>query len=219
MIPFFVADRPMSLRIIKGLPLMDYPNASVGIMAHANTSTNFQWALRKYPCENFDYCDAVGGPCKYQDNFEACPERRYILKHTVKMCDSGIFTREGATLTYRELFDAYVRMGVEYGIMIDVFRDKDATLDSAAKALELYHRYKDEFNLVVVSQGESIDEYRECYDSLKKMGFKYIAIGGILRRVEGTVRFRSSRTTPRKIPIRLVICTWLLSSKSARKIF
>jgi len=39
------------------------------------------------------------------------------------MRDSGIFTREGATLAYKQLFDVYTRMGVEYGVRIDVFLD------------------------------------------------------------------------------------------------
>ena len=38
-IPFFVADRPMSLRLLKSLPLQNYPNVRIGIMAHANSSS------------------------------------------------------------------------------------------------------------------------------------------------------------------------------------
>ena len=107
MIPFFVADRPMSLRLLKGLPLQNYPGVSIGIMTHANTSLNFQRTLSQYPCNDFDFCDAIGGPCKYKDNMNECPVREYILSHTIKMCDSGIFTREGAKLSYKELFDTY----------------------------------------------------------------------------------------------------------------
>lgn len=193
MIPFFVADRQMSLRIIKGLPLQDYPNATIGIMAHANTSLNFQEALGQYPCENFDYCDAVGGPCQYQDNIENCPARNYILSHTVKMCDSGIFTKEGATLNYQEMFEAYERMDVEYGIMIDVFQDPQATLVSAEEALEFYEPYRDTFNLVGVAHGLTVEEYFECYRGLRELGFTHIAVGGLLRRVEETVRYAQVR--------------------------
>ncbi|MCX7593311.1 MAG: hypothetical protein N2235_06055 [Fischerella sp.] len=189
MIPFFVADRPMSLRIIKGLPLQDYPNVRFGIMAHANTSSNFQEALRKYPCENLEYCDAVNGPCQYQENICNCPFRKRILHQTIKMCDSGIFTKEGATLTYKQLFAAYKKMGVEYGIMIDVYKDFQATINSAKEALEVYKPYKDIFKLVAVAQGTCLDEYVNCYAQLRELGFQYIAIGGLLRRHEKAVRY------------------------------
>lgn len=194
MIPFFVADRPMSLRIIKGFPLQDYPDVCIGIMAHANTSQNFQKALQQYPCEDFNNCDAVGGPCKYRNNISNCPFRQHILSHTVKMCDSGIFTREGGTLSYQQLFEAYKQMGVEYGIMIDVYQDDQATLHSAKKALEFYEPYKHNFKLVAVAQGTNIDEYLNCYTQLKRLGFKYVAVGGLLRRHNNTVRYAKVRS-------------------------
>lgn len=195
-VPFFVADRPMSLRILKGLRLLqDYPGVHIGIMTHANTSRNFQEALRKYPCENLDYCDAVGGACQYPgEEIDNCPFRKHILSHTIKMCDSGIFTREGATLTYEQLFEAYERMDVKYGIMIDVFQDDQATLDSAKEAKQVYEAGKYKFQLVVVAQGKTPDEYIECYEKLKKLGFTHIAVGGLLRRTENTVRYVTIRS-------------------------
>jgi hypothetical protein len=189
MIPFFVADRPMSLRLLKGLPLQDYPSLHIGIMAHANTTLNFQKAFRDYPCDNMNHCDAVRGPCQHTKNVLPCPARQYILKHTVKMCDSGIFTREGATLTYHKLFETYDRMGVEYGIMIDVFGDPKATLKSAEKALQAYESFRDGFKLVGVAHGDSIEEYLDCYAQLRQLGFEYIAVGGLLQRRQNTVRF------------------------------
>jgi hypothetical protein len=188
-VPFFVADRPMSLRLLKGLPLQEYSGTRVGIMAHANTTANFQKVFRKYPCDNLEHCDAVEGPCQYRDDVSECPTRQHILDHTVKMCDSGIFTREGATLTYDQLFEAYARMGVEYGIIIDVFRDPHATLESAKTALKAYSLFKDSFKLVGVAQGDSIEDYLDCYARLKQLGFKYVAVGGLLRRRKNTVRF------------------------------
>lgn len=189
MIPFFVADRPMSLRLLKGLPFQDYPSARIGIMAHANTTLNFQQAFRQYPCDDLGHCDAAGGPCRYPDNIFRCPFRQYILNHTVKMCDSGIFTREGATLSYEQLFEVYERMGIEYGVMIDVFLDSSATLDSAKEALRAYASFRNSFKLVGVAHGDSIEEYLDCYIRLKRLGFSYIAIGGLLRRRKNTVRF------------------------------
>lgn len=194
MIPFFVADRPMSLRIIKGLPLPEYPDVRIGIMAHANTSKNFQKALQQYPCENFEYCDAVRGPCQYQDNISNCPFRERIVNQTIKMCDSGIFTREGATLSYKELFEAYQGMGVQYGIMIDVYQESQATLTSAKQALEIYKLGNYSFHLVAVAQGTSIEEYLDCYAGLKQLGFQHIAVGGLLRRYKNTVRYATVRS-------------------------
>jgi hypothetical protein len=162
-------------------------------MAHANTTLNFQEALALYPCENMVFCDAIGGPCAYQQDKSLCPERQHILNYTVKMCDSGIFTREGATLTYDDLFKAYERMAVDYGVMIDVFRDAQATIESAKLAKEAYDFFKDKFKLVVVAQGKTVEEYLECYDKLKQMGFEYIAVGGLLRKLEGTVRYAQVR--------------------------
>jgi hypothetical protein len=189
LIPFLVADRPMSLRLLKGLPLQDYPDARIGIMAHANTTQNFQIAFRHYPCDNLDHCDAVGSSCQYKDDVSHCPIRRYILDHTVKMCDSGIFTREGATLTYDQLFETYNQMGVAYGIMIDVFQDPQATLESAGKALQAYEPFRGRFKLVGVAQGGSIEEYINCYAQLRQLGFEYVAVGGLLQRRQNTVRF------------------------------
>jgi DNA-binding Lrp family transcriptional regulator len=189
MIPFFVADRPMSLRLLKGLPLRDYPGLRIGIMTHANTTENFQLAFRNYPCDNWEYCDAVGGPCHHRNDVSRCLTRQYILRHTVKMCDSGIFTREGATLSYRQLFEAYDRMGVEYGIMIDVFQDSQATLESAEEALQAYESFRDRFRLIGVAHGGSSEEYFDCYAQLQRLGFDYIAVGGLLQRRQNTVRF------------------------------
>jgi DNA-binding Lrp family transcriptional regulator len=193
-VPFFVADRPMSLRLLKGLPLEKYPDVRIGIMAHANTTLNFQKAYHDYPCDDFDYCDAVGGPCQFKHNLDLCPTRRHILGHTVKMCDSGIFTREGAMLNYNQLFEAYVRMGVEYGIIIDVFRDPQATLKSAQEALIAYEPFKDQFKLVGVAQGITPEEYIQNYEDLKALGFSYVAIGGLLRKLENTARYTKVRS-------------------------
>lgn len=194
MIPFFVADRPMSLRILKGLNLKKYPGVKIGIMAHANTSDNFKRAFRDYPCEDLERCDAISGkPCLYKDKSDKerheCTHRKLIVKRTVKMCDSGVFTKEGAMLSYDELFAAYDSMKVDYGIMIDVLHDAKATINSALEAKKAYEPYKKKFKLIVVAQGKTEEEYLDCYDKLKFHGFKNIAIGGLLRRNQNTVRY------------------------------
>lgn len=191
MVPFFVADRPMSLRILKGLPLMTYSKVQIGIMAHANTSKSFQEQFRQYPCSDLDHCEAACGPCEYHDeSVDDCPYRQHILKNTIKMCDSGIFTREGATLSYPELFQAYESMGVEYGIMIDIFRDPVGTIESAKQGKAIYEQGNYTFKFVAVAQGQTVEEYIDCYRTLKEdLKFEYIAIGGLLRRQQNTVRF------------------------------
>jgi hypothetical protein len=178
----------MSLRILKGLPLQDFPGAHIGIMAHANTTANFQLAYRDYPCEKRDHCDAVDGPCQFPETTEQCPVREHILARTIKMCDSGMFTREGVTLTYPQLFETYARMGVRYGIMIDVFCNAAATIASAREALRFYEPHRQTFNLVAVAQGTNVDEYLNCYAQLRGLGFEHIAVGGLLRRRVNTVR-------------------------------
>jgi hypothetical protein len=40
LIPFFVADRPASLHILRGV-MLKYPRIKVGIMTHAFTTQNF----------------------------------------------------------------------------------------------------------------------------------------------------------------------------------
>ncbi len=184
----------MSLRLLKGLPLQDYPSARVGIMAHANTTQNFQQAFRQYPCDNFEFCDAVGGPCEHQEDILSCPVRERIVNRTVKMCDSGIFTREGATLSYDLLFRAYAEMDVKYGVMIDVFQDPKATLESGKEALQAYEPYKGTFKLVGVAHGDTVEEYLNSYAQLKQLGFEHVAVGGLLRRRINAVRFAYVRS-------------------------
>ena len=74
-------------------------------MAHANTSQNFRNAFRDYSHQR-----------------------------VVKMCDSAIFDERRDKTSYADLYARYEEMGADYGVMIDVLRDSDATLKSASKA-------------------------------------------------------------------------------------
>lgn len=162
MVPFFVVDRPISLKIIQGLKI---PRGKrIGLMAHANTSPNFRKVFRDYPRD-----------------------------HVIKMCDSAIFNLGGYKNGYAALFATYEEMGTDYGVMIDVFRDSHATLESARKALAAYDPKKHHFKLVAVAQGKTVEEYLDCYRQLRKMGFRYIAVGGLLRKVERTARYTRVR--------------------------
>ncbi len=189
-VPFFVADRPKSLDILAGLPLQDYAPVRIGIMAHANTTPRFQTMFYDYPCHRPQACPVLGGrPCPYGDQREACPHRAYILRHTIKMSDSGVFTREGGRLTYTQLFERYTQMGVQYGIILDVFRDARGTVESAREALKVYQAGQYPFQLVGVAQGKTVEEYLWSYRKLRAMGYTHIAIGGLLRKVENSARY------------------------------
>jgi hypothetical protein len=180
LIPFCVADRPISLSIIKGVTLGT--GLKIGIMSQAaTTSEPFKKFFASYPYRT----DVI------YSNGE--PTDQAIRSRTIKMADSGIFGKKGCTLTYEELFRAYRTMKAEYGIIIDVFGNCEETLRSAKKALEAYDEEKDPFSLVAVAQGDTVDEYLICYEKLKAMGYSHIALGGLLRKRKNTVRFAHLR--------------------------
>lgn len=179
MIPFFVVDRQASLRILQGSGLEQY-DIKVGLMSHANTSTNFQEFFSLYPCVNTEYCEVIEGNCPYEKRIECCQKGTAIKERILKMCDSGIFQKNGCSFNYSELFAIYEKMKPKYGIMIDYLKQKDKTLNSAKDALKEYTKGKYSFGLVGVAQGETLEEYIECYNELKKMGYSCIAIGGLI---------------------------------------
>lgn len=158
MIPFFVVDRPISLKIIEGVRVPR--GKKIGLMAHANTTENFRNAFGKYP-------------------------RRQV----VKMCDSAIFNIRGAKNGYDKLFELYEEMGTDYGVMLDVFRDRAKTLESARRALEQFDPARHHFKLVGVAQGKTVAQYLDCYRRLKDMGYEYVAVGGLLQKKEKTARY------------------------------
>lgn len=188
MIPFLVADRPASLRILSGL---DLPSSKriMGLMTHANTTDRFAELYKNFPCGEPEYCNLtygtkshVEGKCRYGIAYSA---------HFVKMGDSGVFTRDGCKIPdYDDLYRKYRRLGVEFGIMIDYLKDSDRTLESATRAMEVYLRHPARgFKLVGVAQGNSLAEYLDCYSRLREIGFERIALGGLLRKKENSKRF------------------------------
>ena len=40
-----------------------------------------------------------------------------------------------------------------------------------------------------MAHGNNVEEYLDCYTQLKQMGFKYVAVGGLLQRRKNTVRY------------------------------
>ncbi|MDD5474587.1 MAG: peroxide stress protein YaaA [Candidatus Methanoperedens sp.] len=191
-IPFFVADRLVSLRIIKSSGLHKY-DVKVGIMGHANTSKHFQELFRKYPCSDDDFCDLVKDSCPHDHDLNKCSIGLSIKSRTVRACDSGVFTKNGCDRNYKDLFEIYQNMDADYGIIIDHLKDKEKTIKSASDALEEYKKKDYSFKLIGVAQGNTPEEYLECYNGLKKLGFKHIAIGGLLKKLENTARYTRVR--------------------------
>lgn len=177
--PFFVADRPASLLILKGV-LLKYSQTKVGIMTHAFTSQNF-WQMFK----NFPYNTQL-----LYENKSLLREEDMLNQSLVKMADSGIFSKTGCTVGYEELFHRYNLLGTHYGIMIDVLKNSKATLKSAMKALKTYEKNEKKyyFKLVAVAQGNNLDEYLECYGKLRKY-FEFVAVGGLLKKREKSARY------------------------------
>ena len=150
----------MSLKLLDFCEISKLP-FKVGLMGHANTSKNFQERFREFRGKNI-----------------------------IKMADSAVFTKNGCTFDgYEKLFEIYENMGVEYGIMIDVLKNKNKTIKNAEKAIEVYESGNYNFNLVGVAQGNSIEEYLDCYEKLKELGFRYIGIGGLLKKIENSSRY------------------------------
>ncbi len=193
MVPVFVADRPNHLQMLASLPLAAYPAATIGIMANAQTSAPFRQRFRAYPCLDARACLAIGAPCPCWQEQESCAVRRYILAHTIKMCDSGAFKRGGVQVGYEQLYRLYCEMGTAFGIMIDRLGDRQATLASAEQALLAYEPFRGQFVLVGVAQGSTIEEYLSCYRELKQMGFTHVAVGGLLQKIPGSARYTQVR--------------------------
>jgi hypothetical protein len=181
MIPFLVADRPISLSIIKGISLPK--GAQIGILSQAaTTSERFKQLFGAYPLRT----DVV-----YPNGQ---PPNTTIRLQTLKMVDSGIFGKKGCQLDYSELFASYDDMRADYGIMIDVMRDRTATIKSARKAMSEYQTGDYGFKLVGVVQGETTEEYFRCYEQLLKLGYDHIAVGGLLQKRVNTARYVQVRS-------------------------
>ena len=131
-----------------------------GILAHAFTTNNFK---------------------KIFNEFELA---------SVKVGDSGIY--QGKDISYKDLFSEYEKMGVTHGIIKDHYRDPVQTLKSAKKAIKVYKmgRKKGHYNfeLVGVAQGETVADYIHSYMAQKELGYKMVAIGGLLYKIENHKR-------------------------------
>lgn len=191
--PFFVADRLASLRILASVSIPK--GKKVGIMTHANCTPNFFNSLKKYPCLEIYSCPLNNwNRCDFDPINAPCEKAKEMRNSLIKMCDSGVFQKEGCNYqSYAELFEKYQSAGVDYGIIIDYLKDKENTLKSAKDAINTYNKYRYGFKLVGVAQGETIEDYVDCYKELKSLGYSYVALGGMLQRKEKSARYVNVR--------------------------
>ncbi|NPB04105.1 MAG: hypothetical protein GXO39_06810 [Thermotogae bacterium] len=176
MIPFFVADRPVSLEILKGL-FVALPDKIFGLMTHAYVTRRFRYKFARFPHET---------PLKYANHLKIEMTDEDLKGRIIKFVDSGIF--ESGRGSYRELFKRYEEMDAQYGAIMDYLHDPEATLKSAQRAIRIYRRGNYSFHLVGVVQGNDLDDYLRGYEALLNMGYRYIGIGGLLKR-SGTSNF------------------------------
>ena len=73
--------------------------------------------------------------------------------------------------------------------MSDVLGDPKGTIASARVAVREYAKTRRSFDLVLVAQGTTVDEYLRCYERLSKLGPFKIAVGGLLRKRLASVRY------------------------------
>jgi hypothetical protein len=95
--------------------------------------------------------------------------------------DNGIFS--GHKLSTKELFRVYEHLNVTHGIAPDVFGEADATLEQAKDAMDVWLANRWTFELVGVAQGSMATEYISSIEELEAMGYRSIAVGGLLRSV------------------------------------
>jgi len=191
LIPHFVADRPMSLRILSGLNLKRH-DVNVGLMVQACSSQNFRNLVSQFPCGDKNYCGVVDGHCPFNGEIKKCRNGLALRKHITTIADSGVFTKEGSSLKYPDLFRRYDEMQIQRGIILDVLGDKKGTIESAKDGWDLYQNQGYNFKLVGVAQGKNLNEYVKCYQKLLDIGYEEIAIGGLLTKHQNTARYASS---------------------------
>ncbi len=185
MIPFFVADRPMSLNIVNKY-LTQHEVIKVGLMSHAQTTDNFKTLFASFP-RNF--LKSYQTPnCEWRDN-PISAKTRFDENQVIKIVDSGIFRNKKERGDYTTILKSYEEMQPDFGIMIDFLRDKEATIKSAKEAVDLHSEGDYNFNLITVAQGNNVEQYIDCYQKLIDLGSEYIAIGGLLHRRENTARY------------------------------
>ncbi len=191
--PYLVADRQASLRIISGIKIPE--NKHIGLMTHVNTHKNFKEAFKVFPCVNPQRCSIIeDNPCPYKIDINQCRAGLEFQRKIFTICDSAVFTKEGySNLDYTYLFQEYEKLKIDFGVIIDIIKDRTQTLISATKAIEEYQDNSYSFKLLGVAQGKSVNEYIDCVSELIELGYSYIGIGGMLVKRVNSVRYVNVR--------------------------
>lgn len=207
LIPHFVADRPMSLRILAGLDIHTHP-VHFGLMLQACGSDNYRQMASLFPCLELEYCNVIHGKCPYNGDISRCNSGKSVKRLVTTIADSGVFTKNGSSINYNELFARYQSMGVERGIILDELNNCNKTIISAKNGLDSYLQNDYSFQLIGVSQGKNPNEYLKCYEKLVKLGFNEIAIGGLLTKKVNTARYAHSNKEEIAAVIKKIKSEW-----------
>jgi len=174
---FFVADRPVSLEILKTFFVKVY-NLNLpmefGLLTNPFVSRRFKELFKSFPFKT---------RVKYEKflGLTYTPEVDQIIHGSiVKFVDSGIFN--ASRLDYEELFRLYDHLNADFGAIKDYFRDYRKTIKSAERAIRTFRKGNYRFKLVGVLQGRNLEEYMESYRRMRDMGIEYLAIGGLLHK-------------------------------------
>lgn len=137
-------------------------------------------------------------PKKRQAILEAGSVHHYLRlpvdgQHTV-LGDCGAFTywqQEAPPYDTREVLDYYQELGFDLGVSIDhlIFTEVEAekqrrwdiTVENARQFLRLHRRGRYAFTPIGVVQGWDPSSYQQAARALMKMGYAYIAVGGLVR--------------------------------------
>ncbi|MBN2723245.1 MAG: queuine/other tRNA-ribosyltransferase [Deltaproteobacteria bacterium] len=97
-----------------------------------------------------------------------------------------------------DVFDYYTAGGFDFGVSVDhlipspEFSDREfrlkITIENAAEFIKIHTREKPRWIAVGAVQGWNTESYGECAAKLVKMGYTYLAVGGLVRTKNDEVR-------------------------------
>jgi hypothetical protein len=124
--PFFVVDRPISLEIIKGLRVPK--DKSIGLMAHANTTSQFRKAFKAYSkAQTIKMCDSAifdANRRGYKELFERYQEMgaNYgVMIDVISDTRGTLLSAEKALAAYNSKLHGFRLVGVAQGRSADEY--------------------------------------------------------------------------------------------------
>lgn len=126
-----------------------------------------------------------------------------LPKHVPIMGDCGAFSYIGMEMppySTEEVLEYYQSLGYDYGVSVDHLivgdfekneqernRRYDITLRNARDFIEKHRQYNCTFTPIGVAQGWDPLSFKEAVESLIKMGYNHIALGGLARDKSETI--------------------------------